>query len=259
MKPKVLITNDDGYQSPGVHAIREKLIEQGFETITITPDRNMSGTSHSLTFTRPLKIQKMSEDFYYIVDGTPADCVHLGINIILGGQKPDILVSGINTGPNIGNDVFYSGTVGAAREGCLFGIPSIALSVSSSKNPDYKTVAELAIPIIKTVSIYGLPKGTFLNVNIPTIPKQQIKGYLLTKQGRSAYKEEIVKYLSPSKEEYYWIGGEEELTEECQPGTDYTAIKEGYVSITPIRLDLTDYDALKTLDQENFIGKIERI
>lgn len=258
MKPKVLITNDDGYQSPGVHAIREKLIEQGFETITITPDRNMSGTSHSLTFTRPLKIQRISEDFYYIVDGTPADCVHLGINIILEGKKPDILVSGINTGPNIGNDVFYSGTVGAAREGCLFGIPSVAISVSSSKNPDYKTVAELSIPIINTVLKFGLPKGTFLNVNVPIIPKEKIKGYLLTKQGRSAYKEEIVKYLSPSKEEYYWIGGEEELKEECQPGTDYTAIKEGYISITPIRLDLTDYEALKILDLQNFIGKIER-
>lgn len=161
MKPKVLITNDDGYQSPGVHAIREKLIEQGFETITITPDRNMSGTSHSLTFTRPLKIQKIHEDFYYIVDGTPADCVHLGINIILEGKKPDILVSGINTGPNIGNDVFYSGTVGAAREGCLFGIPSVAISVSSSKNPDYKTVAELSIPVINTVLKFGLPKEHF--------------------------------------------------------------------------------------------------
>lgn len=98
-----------------------------------------------------------------------------------------------------------------------------------------------------------------MNVNVPIIPKEKIKGYLLTKQGRSAYKEEIVKYLSPSKEEYYWIGGEEELTEECQPGTDYTAIKEGYISITPIRLDLTDYEALKVLDAQNFIGKIERI
>ncbi|MEJ5172879.1 MAG: 5'/3'-nucleotidase SurE [Hydrogenothermaceae bacterium] len=259
MKPTVLLTNDDGYQSPGIHAIREKLIKEGFKVITITPDRNMSGTSHSLTFTRPLKIQKVSDDFYYIVDGTPADCVHLGINIVLEGKKPDILVSGINTGPNIGNDVFYSGTVGAAREGCLFGIPSVALSVSSSKNPDFKTVAELSIPIIKAVEIYRLPKGTFLNVNIPIIPKENIKGYLLTKQGRSAYKEEIVKYLSPSKEEYFWIGGEEELTEECQPGTDYTAVKEGYVSITPIRLDLTDYEGLEFLDRENFIGKLREL
>lgn len=258
MKQKVLITNDDGYQSPGVHAIREKLIEEGFETITITPDRNMSGTSHSLTFTRPLKIQKITDDFYYIVDGTPADCVHLGINVILDGKKPDILVSGINTGPNIGNDVFYSGTVGAAREGCLFGIPSIALSVSSSRNPDYKVVAELSINIIKTIATHGLERGVFLNVNVPIIPKDKIKGYLLTKQGRSAYKEEIVKYLSPSKEEYYWIGGEEELTEECMPGTDYTAIKEGYISITPIRLDLTDHHSLSFLDRENFIGKLER-
>ncbi|MCX7738328.1 MAG: 5'/3'-nucleotidase SurE [Hydrogenothermaceae bacterium] len=258
MKPKVLITNDDGYQSPGVHAIKERLIQEGFSTITITPDRNMSGTSHSLTFTKPLKIQKISEDFYCIVDGTPADCVHLGINVILGGKKPDLLVSGINTGPNIGNDVFYSGTVGAAREGCLFGIPSVALSVSSSKNPDYRSAAEMVIPIIKVVEDFGLPKGTFLNVNIPVIPKDQIKGYLLTRQGRSAYKEEIVKYLSPSKEEFFWIGGEEELMGGCQPGTDYTAIKERYISITPIRLDLTDYGALELLEKQNFLAKIER-
>ncbi|MGC9120968.1 MAG: 5'/3'-nucleotidase SurE [Sulfurihydrogenibium sp.] len=258
MKKLIFLTNDDGYQSKGLLSMRETLIKAGFEVVTVTPDRNMSGTSHSLTFTRPLKIVKLEENFYYVADGTPADCVHLGLNVILEGKKPDLLVSGINTGPNIGNDVFYSGTVGAAREGTLFDIPSIAFSVGSSKNPNYPEIAEVGLKIVKAVMLKGLPKGVFLNVNIPTIPKNQIKGFLLTKQGRSAYKEEIVKYLSPSKEEYYWIGGEEALLEECQPGTDYTAVKEGFVSITPIKLDLTDYLAIETLDKENFLSEIMR-
>ncbi len=258
MKKVVFLTNDDGYQSKGLLAIREELLKSGYEVITVTPDRNMSGTSHSLTFTRPLKIVELEKNFYYIADGTPADCVHVGLNIILKDKKPDILVSGINTGPNIGNDVFYSGTVGAAREGTLFDIPSIALSVGSSKNPNYQEIAQVGIKIVNAVAIKGLPKGVFLNVNIPTIPKNQIKGFLLTKQGRSAFKEEIVKYLSPSKEEYYWIGGEEALLEECQPGTDYTAIKEGFVSITPIKLDLTDYSAMELLDKENLVSEILR-
>lgn len=245
---KVLLTNDDGYQSDGILQIRKALIDANFDVVTISPDRNMSGTSHSLTFTRPLKIVKKEENFYYIVDGTPADCVHLGVNVILK-EKPDLLVSGINTGPNIGNDIFYSGTVGAAREGTLFGIPSIAFSVASSKNPDFENASKIALKIIKKVIKKGLPKGTLLNVNIPNNPK----GYLLTKQGRGAYKEEIVKYLSPSKEEYWWIGGEEALFEECESGTDYTAIKNGFVSITPIKLDLTDYDSLTFLDETGFL------
>jgi len=259
VKKIVFLTNDDGYQSKGLQAIRNRLIEENFRVITVAPDRNMSGTSHSLTFTRPLKIEKIEEDFYYIVDGTPADCVHLGLNVILQNQKPDLLISGINTGPNIGNDVFYSGTVGAAREGTLFCIPSVAFSVGSSKNPNFEDVSKVAVKIVKALLIKNLPKGTFLNVNIPTIPAEKIKGFLLTKQGRGAYKEEIVKYLSPSKEEYYWIGGEEALLEECSPGTDYTAVKDGYVSITPIRLDLTDHKAIDILDKENFISEIVRL
>ncbi|NPA52114.1 MAG: 5'/3'-nucleotidase SurE [Aquificae bacterium] len=248
-KYKIFLTNDDGYLSEGLNTIREKLLSEGFEVITVTPDRNMSGTSHSLTFTRPLKIEQKEENFYIVIDGTPADCVHLGYYVVLKEQKPDLLISGINLGPNLGNDIFYSGTVGAAREGTLFGIPSIAISPSSSKNPDFSSIAQVGLRIAKQVLRKGLPKGVFLNVNVP----KEIKGFLLTKQGRGAYKEQIVKYLSPSKEVYYWIGGEESLTEECEPGSDYTAVKNGFVSITPIRLDLTSYEALSQLDKDNFL------
>ncbi len=251
-KYTALLVNDDGYHSEGVLTMREFLIKAGFNVFTVTPDRNMSGSSHSLTFTRPLKIAKLEkfENFYYIVDGTPADCVHLGYHVILEGKKPDILVSGINTGPNLGNDIFYSGTVGAAREGTLLGIPSVAVSPSSSKNPDYKTIAEVSLDIIKRVLKKGLPEKTFLNITVPNLPKNKIKGYMITRQGRGAYKEEIKKYISPSKEVYWWIGGEESLKEKCEPGTDYTAVKEGFVSITPLKLDLTDYESLKVMEEK---------
>ncbi len=249
----IFLTNDDGYLSEGLNTLRIKLLNSGFEALTVTPDRNMSGTSHSLTFTRPLKIEKKEDNFYIVVDGTPADCVHLGYHIILKRKKPDLLISGINLGPNLGNDIFYSGTVGAAREGTLFGIPSIAVSPASSKNPDFELIADITVKIAKKVLHNGIPAGVFLNVNVPVLPVSEIKGYLLTKQGRGAYKEEILEYISPSKEKYYWIGGEESLKEECEPGSDYTAVKEGFVSITPIRLDLTSYEALEILDKKDFL------
>ncbi|MDQ7056212.1 MAG: 5'/3'-nucleotidase SurE [Persephonella sp.] len=250
---RVLLVNDDGYQSEGLKAIRERLLNEGYDVVTVTPDRNMSGSSHSLTFTRPLKIEKLEENFYCIVDGTPADCVHLGFHIVLEGRAPDILVAGINTGPNLGNDIFYSGTVGAAREGTMLGIPSVAFSPASSKNPDFYGMAEVAVKIVKQVLHKGLPDKVFLNVTIPNIPVEKIRGFLLTRQGRSAYREEIKKYISPSKEVYYWIGGEEALGEECEKGTDYTAVKEGFVSITPIKLDLTDYRGMDIMEKFGFL------
>ncbi len=252
-KYRVLLVNDDGYQSEGLKAIRERLLEEGYDVITVTPDRNMSGSSHSLTFTRPLKIEKLEENFYYIVDGTPADCVHLGYHVILEGKAPDILVAGINTGPNLGNDIFYSGTVGAAREGTMLGIPSVAFSPASSKNPDFYGMSKIAVKIVRQVLHKGLPDKVFLNVTFPNIPVEKIRGFLLTRQGRSAYREEIKKYISPSKEVYYWIGGEEALGEECEKGTDYTAVKEGFVSITPIKLDLTDYRGIEIMEKFGFL------
>ncbi|NPA13432.1 MAG: 5'/3'-nucleotidase SurE [Aquificae bacterium] len=246
----VLLVNDDGYASKGILEMRRKLLEEGFRVITITPDRNMSGSSHSLTFTRPLKIEKLEEDFYYVVDGTPADCVHLGLHIILGGKKPDIMVAGINTGPNLGNDIFYSGTVGAAREGRLLGMQSIALSPASAKNPDFSFMAELSMKIIYQVLDVGLPDRVFLNITFPNT--RDIKGFRLTRQGRSAYEEEIKEYISPSGEKYYWIGGKENFNRPGEDDTDYTAVKEGYVSITPIGLDLTDYKGLEDLQNRKF-------
>ena len=246
-KIKVLLVNDDGYYSEGIRTIRNLMKKRGFEVITITPDRNMSGSSHSLTFTRPLKIVQLEEDLFYIEDGTPADCVHLGYHIVLGGEKPNILVSGINTGPNLGNDIFYSGTVGAAREGTILGIPSVAISPSSSKNPNFNELSEISLDIIEKVVKNGLPEKTFLNISIPNIPKNHIKGIKITKQGRGAYKEEIREYISPSGIKYYWIGGRENFTEICEENSDYTTVKDGYISITPVEVDLTAYDKINEI------------
>ena len=242
-----LVVNDDGYKSDGILAIRKKLMENGYRVITVAPDRNMSGSSHSLTFTRPLRIVELEKDFYYIEDGTPADCVHLGYFVILEKKKPDILISGINTGPNLGNDIFYSGTVGGAREGTLFGFPSVAISPSSSKVRSFDELADISMPIIEMVLKKGLPEKTFLNVSIPVIPKEKIKGIRITKQGRGAYEEEVKEYISPSGYKYYWIGGKENLTAECEENSDYTAVKNGYISITPIRIDLTDYNNIEKI------------
>lgn len=243
----ILLVNDDGYRSDGILAIRKELKKKGYKVITVAPDRNMSGSSHSLTFTRPLRIVELEEDFYYIEDGTPADCVHLGYFVILKGRKPDLLVSGINTGPNLGNDIFYSGTVGAAREGTMLGFPSIAISPSSSKVGDFKEIAKICMPLIETVIEKGLPEKTFLNITIPTVPKDKIKGIKITKQGRGAYEEEVREYISPSGYLYYWIGGKENLSAQCDENSDYTAVKEGYISITPIKIDLTAYDYMEVL------------
>ena len=248
-KKTILLVNDDGYRSEGLLAIREILKEKGYRVITVAPDRNMSGSSHSLTFTRPLRIEKLEDDFYYIEDGTPADCVHLGYFVILKEKKPDLLISGINTGPNLGNDIFYSGTVGAAREGTLLGFPSIAISPSSSKVKDFKELAKISLPLIETVLRKGLPEKIFLNISIPTIPKEKIKGIKITKQGRGVYEEEVKEYISPSGYLYYWIGGKENLSKNCDENSDYTAVKEGYISITPIKIDLTAYEHLDKLDK----------
>jgi len=247
MNYDILLVNDDGYLSEGIITIRKVLKDNGYKVLTITPDRNMSGSSHSLTFTRPLRIVKLEDDFFYVEDGTPADCVHLGFNVLLKKKKPKILVSGINTGPNLGDDIFYSGTVGAAREGTLLGIKSIALSPASSNNPNYMDISILSLDIIEKVIKFGIPEKIFFNISFPNIPKEEIKGIKITKQGRGVYDEEIKEHTFAPGYKYYWIGGKENLSAECDEDTDYTAVQDGYISITPITTDLTAYNEFESI------------
>lgn len=248
--PLFLLTNDDGYFSEGIKALREKLRSLG-RVITVAPDRNLSGVGHSLTFTQPLRIRRVEEDFWTVIGGTPADCVHFGYYLFLEGKKPDLVCSGINEGPNLGEDITYSGTVSGAMEGRILGIPSIAFSAFGREDVDFSQMAEVAKKVVLKVLERGMPEDTYLNVNIPNLPEEEIKGFMLTRQGRRAYKEKVLKLSDPSGRPLYWITAEE-FGWHLEEGTDYWAVYHGYVSITPLQLDLTNYRAM-----EYFRGSFE--
>ncbi|MCS7262123.1 MAG: 5'/3'-nucleotidase SurE [Aquificaceae bacterium] len=243
--PTFLLTNDDGYFSEGIRALREELRKIG-RVITVAPDRNLSGVGHSLTFTQPLRIRKIEEDFWTVIGGTPADCVHFGYYLFLEGKRPDLLCSGINEGPNLGEDITYSGTVSGAMEGRILGIPSVAFSAFGREDIDFKELAKIAVELVHKVLQKGMPEDTYLNVNIPNLKREQIKGFLLTRQGRRAYREKVLQLNDPSGRPVYWITAEE-FDWHLEEDTDYWAVHHGYVSVTPLQLDLTNHRALKDL------------
>ena len=242
--PIILISNDDGVQSEGIVALAEAMKSIGTVYI-VAPDRERSASSHSLTFTHPLRIEKLGPRIYS-VDGTPTDCVNLGVNKILSGKKVAMLVSGINKGANLGDDITYSGTVSAAMEGTILGIPSIAFSVVTRNKFRFDVASQFAVTLVKKVMEQGLPDDTLLNVNLPNLPKEKISGIRITRMGKRLYGDVIVEKKDPRGRKYYWIGGDYLSTEEA-PGSDIEAIAEDFISITPIHLDLTNYSALRIL------------
>jgi len=242
-KPKILLSNDDGIRSEGLRALYEAL--KNFADVTVVaPDRERSAVGRALTLHRPLRCEKVDEN-WYAVDGTPTSCVYIGIHAIMK-EKPDMVLGGINRGPNLGEDITYSGTVSIAMEGALLGIPSVAFSLATFKDFLWESAAKWAVRITKKVYERGIPKGCCLNVNIPNLPYGEVKGVKVTRQGKKDYTEKVEERRDPWGRVYYWIGGEEPNWK-AEPGTDYWAIKNGFVSITPIHLDLTDYRALKEL------------
>lgn len=242
-KPKILLSNDDGIRSEGLRALYEAL--KDFADVTVVaPDRERSAVGRALTLHRPLRCEKVEEN-WYAVDGTPTSCVYIGIHAIMK-EKPDMVLGGINRGPNLGEDITYSGTVSIAMEGALLGIPSVAFSLATFKDFLWESAAKWAVRITKKVYERGIPKGCCLNVNIPNLPYGEVKGVKVTRQGKKAYTEKVEERRDPWGRVYYWIGGEEPNWK-AEPGTDYWAVKNGFVSITPIHLDLTDYRALKEL------------
>ncbi|MEN3029146.1 MAG: 5'/3'-nucleotidase SurE [Aquificaceae bacterium] len=243
--PTFLLTNDDGYFSEGIRALREELRNLG-RVITVAPDRNLSGVGHSLTFTQPLRIRRVEEDFWTVIGGTPADCVHFGYYLFLEGRKPDLLCSGINEGPNLGEDITYSGTVSGAMEGRILGIPSVAFSAFGREEIDFTEMAKVAKEVVLKVLEGGMPEDTYLNVNIPNLRREEIRGFLLTRQGRRAYREKVLKLSDPSGRPLYWITAEE-FGWHLEEGTDYWAVYQGFVSITPLQLDLTNHKAIERL------------
>jgi len=237
---RILVSNDDGYQAPGIACLAEAL-ESIADVTVVAPDRNRSGASNSLTLERPLRPSTISNNVT-AVDGTPTDCVHLALTGLLEFE-PDMVVAGINAGANLGDDVLYSGTVAAATEGRFLGLPAIAVSLVGDNLTHYQTAARAAISLINQLQGKPLPVDTILNVNVPNIPWDQLEGFEATRLGRRHKSEAVIKALDPRGREIYWVGpaGAEE---DAGPGTDFHAIRYNRVSVTPIQIDLTRYSAL---------------
>ncbi|MDX1623006.1 MAG: 5'/3'-nucleotidase SurE [Gemmatimonadota bacterium] len=244
-----LVTNDDGYLAPGIRSMANALEELG-EVVVVAPDREQSATSHSLTLHHPLRVRQTSERWYH-VDGTPTDCVMLAVDTILD-ERPDYVFSGVNHGGNMGEDVSYSGTVSAAMEGTLLGIPSVAISLVHGEErwlEGYEPVVRrLADQIVHGPVNRLFPSDTLLNVNLPDRPAAEVAGIRITSLGKRVYTDPVVTDEDPHGRTYYWIGGGE-ASWEGPEGSDYHAVGEGYVSITPVHLDLTNHRVIPELKE----------
>ncbi len=239
---KILLCNDDGVTAEGLKALAESLAEIA-DIHVVAPDRERSAASHAISLTRPLRIRKV-EPNWFAVDGTPTDCAFLAINHLLKNDRPDLLVSGINRGANLGDDVTYSGTVAAAMEGTLLGVPSFAVSLTRRGERDYAHAAAFARELALLLAKRPLPRGTLLNVNVPPGP---VRGYAITRLGKHSYGTEVVEKLDPRGGRYYWIGGDEAQHENI-PGSDCNVtLDQGLVSITPLHLDLTQNAVIEEL------------
>lgn len=242
----ILLSNDDGVGAPGLAALRDAF-EELDEVWVVAPDRDQSAVSHSVTLYRPLRLDQIGPRTF-AVDGTPTDCINLAVNGVLR-ERPRLIVSGINNGANLGDDVTYSGTVSAAMEGTLLGIPSIAVSlVTDGERPsDFRLAASFACRLAATLLASEIPADTLLNVNVPNIPEEELRGFSLTRQGKRRYGDAIVEKIDPRGRKYYWIGGDKLDFVEAE-GTDFSATRAGYISVTPLHLDLTNYRRLKDLE-----------
>ena len=249
---RILLTNDDGIHSDGLIKLEEALREVG-DVYTVAPASEMSGASHSLTLSRPLRIRQIDER-HWTVDGTPTDCVTLALHRILGeDERPHLCVSGINHGGNLGDDASYSGTVAGALEATILGVPGLAFSLVARENFDFTEAARFAVVAVRKVLETGLPEGTLLNINLP---KGEVRGARVTRQGIKHARPIISEHIDPRGKAYYWIG-EEYYTSQAEEGTDYYAVERGYASVTPMRSDMTNHSALIALEDWNTISAAE--
>jgi 5'-nucleotidase len=237
------VTNDDGIQAPQLAALAEALGEVG-DVYVYAPDRQQSAVGHCVSLHRPLRVTEL-RDRWFMVDGTPTDCVMLAVRSLLGA-RPALVVSGVNAGANLGDDVTYSGTVAGAYEGMLLGLPAFAISNVSYVPKYIETAAKVAVGLAREVLAHGLPADTVLNVNVPDTPFRKLKGIRITRMGRRDYQDEIVRREDPRGGVYYWIGGSEPSHVE-EPGSDFEAVGAGYVSITPLHRNITHHEALDGL------------
>ncbi len=251
--PKVLLTNDDGIEAPGLAALAEA-VSKVAQVLIVAPATEMSAVGHAITLSDPLRVSEVHKNgrlFGYAVSGTPADCVKIAYWALLAKKpKPDFLISGINRGSNAGINTIYSGTVSAATEGAILGIPSFAVSLTTYLNPDFSFAAEFAARFLSVLGEINLPKGVFLNINVPAVPREKIKGLRVTRQGMANYREYYHVRKDPYNRKYYWLTGEKTEMED-DPGVDDAAIHENCISITPVHYDLTYYPFIEPLKAMN--------
>lgn len=247
----ILVTNDDGILSPGLLALANAMKPLGKVTV-LAPDRNWTASGHVKTLERPLRVREAAlfdGSPALSTDGAPSDCVALALLGVLS-EKVDLVVAGVNPGENVGHDVTYSGTVTAAMEAAIWGLPGVAVSLQLPESPprvlDFQPAAQVAQEVVRRVMDFGLPPGTLLNVNVPYRPLEEMKGLRVTRQGLRIYRDELVKRYDPRNRPYYWIGGEAP-SGVLEDGTDFGVLAQGYVSITPLQLDLTAWQVMDTL------------
>ena len=235
---QILLSNDDGYFSPGLAVLAATLSQQGHQVTVVAPERDRSGASNSLTLDRPLMVRKTPGGFHY-VNGTPTDCVHLAVTGLLP-SLPDMVISGINHGANMGDDTVYSGTVAAATEGFLLGIPSVAISLANIQQEHFQTAADFVAGLAARFASNPVPEHVLLNVNVPDVPADQIRGVEVTRLGRRHKAQDMVKTINPRNQTMYWVGAAGGA-QDAGPGTDFHAVANGCISLTPLQLDLTRY------------------
>ena len=239
---RILLSNDDGYFAPGLEQLAAAVARRA-EITVVAPERDRSGASNSLTLDRPLSVRRAPNGFLF-VNGTPTDCVHLAVTGLLE-QLPDMVISGINLGANMGDDTIYSGTVAAATEGYLLGIPSIAISLASKTAAHLETAAQVAVELVERHARLGAPPW-LLNVNVPDIPPTDLKGLQITRLGRRHRAEDVIRTQSPRGETVYWVGAAGAAAD-AGDGTDFHAVEQGFVSVTPLQIDLTNRDQMTDL------------
>ena len=257
---RILLSNDDGVHAPGIQAMYQELKKLG-KVWVVAPLEERSTTGHSLTIHKPLRMIRVAENFWG-VSGSPADCVYLGIRQVMGNQLPDLVVSGINRGANLGQDVYYSGTVSAAREACILGLPALAVSLSvdfAKGLPEaklhYASAAKLACKLIKKLKNIEIPHHTLLNLNVPDLPIARIKGVKLARQGFRYYSGNILRRRDHRGKDYYWVGGNYKGYRR-DPDSDCTIVERGFASLTPIKLDSTDLRYLVSLSESQVLEQL---
>lgn len=240
---RILLSNDDGYLARGLRALADGLADLA-DLIIVAPDRNRSGASNSLTLESPLRVEQVASNIYY-VNGTPTDCVHVAITGLLD-EEPDMVISGINHGANLGDDVLYSGTVAAAMEGRFLGLPALALSLVQEEGGHFDAAVQVARELLQQIIADPLPRETILNINIPDLPRAQLAGFEITRLGFRHKSEPVIRAVDPKNRPIYWIGAAGG-GQDAGPGTDFNAVERGRVSMTPIKVDLTDHAGLDSL------------